>query len=125
MQRNRLAAADRAEHSRVAHVTRGYVKRTQFALEFFGVIHQRQQIGQRNELAIIQNAADKAGIAVAALLAVGHHIHTRTQLRAYRQLHGVVGRGLKRSFVEAAFHVFVYGLHHPTRTRPTANAHHR
>ena len=123
--RNRLAAPERAEHCRVAHITGRHIERAQFTLELFRIIDQRQQVGQWNQLAVVENAADEARVTVAALLAVRHHVDTGAQLRVDRELHRVVGGGLKRSVVEAAFHMLVDRLHHPARARPTADAHHR
>ena len=114
-----------AEHGRVAYVARRHVQRAQFLLEVFGIVDQRQQVGERNELAVVQPAADEAGVAVAALLAVGDHIDFRAQLRVHAQAHGVVGGRLELFLRQPALQAVVHRLHHPAWPWPAADAHHR
>jgi hypothetical protein len=124
VQRDGAAAAERAENGRVADIARGHVERAQFLPEVLGVVHQREQVGQGNELAVVQSAADEARIAVAALLTVGDDVHARVQLCGHAQPHCIVGSGLELFLLEAPFHPVVHGLDHPARPRPAPHAHH-
>ena len=90
-----------------------------------GIVDQRQQVGERDQLAVVEAAADEAGVAVAPLLAVGDHVDAGPHLRVDGQPHRVVGRRLEVVFVEPAFQAIVHGLQHPARPRPAADAHHR
>ena len=44
---------------------------------FIGIVNQGKEVGKRNELAVVQQASDETGIAVAPLLTIGDHVHRR------------------------------------------------
>ena len=121
----RARSRQRAEHGGVAHVGGGNVQRAQLGLELFRVIDQRQQIGQRDQLAVVQTAGDKAGVAVAPLLAVGDDIHASAFLRGDGQAHRVVGGLLEFARGKATLHMRMHRLDHPARARPRPHAGHR
>ena len=52
----------------------GHVERPQLALELLRVVHVGQQVGDRDELAVVEPAADEARVVVAPLLAVGDDV---------------------------------------------------
>ena len=54
-------------------VRRWHVECAQFLCELFGIVDQGQQINQRDQLAVVETAGDKARITVATLFAVGYH----------------------------------------------------
>src|SRR6185503_3079838 len=87
--------------------------------------HHRGQIGQWNELAVVQTAANKTSITIPALFAVGNDIDARANLSLDSEPHGIVSCCLEFRLAQTAFEPFVQGLYHPARSWPTANAHHR
>ena len=56
-----------------------------------GSVDVRQQVGDRDELAVVQPGADEAGVVVAPLLAVGDDVHPGPLLGGDGQPDGVVG----------------------------------
>ena len=119
----RTAPSERAEDGRMPDLRGRDVERLQLGAELLGVVDQRQQIGERNELAVVQAAAHEARVVVAPLLAVGDHVHAGAELRVERQPDGVVGGGRELRVAQPALHVLVHGLQHPARPRPAADAH--
>jgi hypothetical protein len=59
MHRQGLAATQRTEHGRMSDFSRWHIQCPQLAREFFRVIDQRQQIGQWDQLAVVENAPTK------------------------------------------------------------------
>ena len=125
MQRDRFAASEPPEHRGMPHLTCRDIECAQFALERLGVVDQGQQIGERDQLAIVEPTGDEAGVTVASLLAIRHHIHAGAQLRVDREADGVVGRRVKLGVGQPTFHVLMQGPQQPARARPTADAHDR
>ena len=120
----RAAPAQRTEHRWVPHLAGGDVQGAQFALEFFRVVHVGEQVGDRNQLAVVQQAADEAGVIVAALFAVGEHVHAGPLLCGHGQTDCVVrGRG-ELGIRHAAFEMVVERAQQPRRPRPASDAHH-
>jgi hypothetical protein len=107
------------------HFAGRHIERAQLLLEMLRIVHQRQQVGERNELAVVQPAADEARVAVTPLLAVGDRVHARPQLRFDRQAHGVVSGAGELRIGKATLEVLMHRLEHPARPRPAAHAHHR
>ena len=107
------------------HLTCRDIECAQFALERLGVVDQGQQIGERDQLAIVEPAGDEAGVTVASLLAIRHYSHTGAQLRFDREADGVVGCRVKLGVGQPTFHVLMQGPQQPARARPTADAHDR
>jgi hypothetical protein len=56
------------------------------------VVDERLGVGERNELAVVEQATDEARVVVTSLLAVGHHVDARAELRGDREPRGVLGR---------------------------------
>ena len=54
------APAEAPEHDGMAHVGGGHVERSQLRLEHLGIVDQRQQAGERDELAVVEAAAHEA-----------------------------------------------------------------
>jgi hypothetical protein len=59
------------------HFSGRNVERTQLALELGRIVDVGQQIGDRDELAVVEEAADEARVVVAALLAIGEDVDAR------------------------------------------------
>lgn len=70
----------RAEHGGMPHLTRGHIERPELALELLWIADIWQEIRDRDQLAVLQQAADEAGIVIAPLLVVGDHVHVSTHL---------------------------------------------
>jgi hypothetical protein len=75
-------------------------------------------------LAVIEPRADKAGIAVASLLAVSDEIDAGAQLRFDGEPGRVIGGRLKFAFRKAPLQMVVDRLQHPARARPASYSHH-
>ena len=105
-----FGTTERTVNDGMTDVGGGHVEGAEFFLEFFAIIDHRREIGERNELAVVQTRTDEAGVTVAALLAVGHDIDVGAQLGFDGETNRVVGGGLKFGFGEAAFEMFVDGL---------------
>ncbi len=121
----RARAGKPAENGRVADFAGRDVERAQFSLEFLGMIDERQQVDERNELAIVQAAGNEARIAVSPLLSVGDDVDAGPLLPGDGQAHGVVSRFLEGSFGEPALDMGMHRFEHPARPWPGADAHHR
>jgi hypothetical protein len=93
---HRTAPAERTEDRRVPDLARRYVQRAHLRFELLGVIDQRQEIGQRDQLAVVEPAADEARVVVASLLAIRHHVHAGPKLRGDCEARRVLGSGLER-----------------------------
>ena len=120
----RAAPAQRAEHRGMSHLAGRHVQGAQFALEFFRVVHVGQQVGDRNQLAVVQQAADEAGVVVAALFAVREDADAGALLRGHGQADRIV-RGLGEFVVrQATFEMVVERAQQPRRPRPASDAHH-
>ena len=124
MHRDRPAAAERPNTAGCRTSPAGTSSARSSSWKLLGIVDQRQQVGERDELAVVQPAADEAGVAVAALLAVGDHVDVCAQLRVHAQPHGVVGGGLELVLRQPAFQMVMHRLHHPARPWPAAHAHH-
>ncbi len=59
MRDERLRSPERAEHDRVAHVGRRHVERAQLGLEMLWIVDERQKVGERDQLAIVEARTDK------------------------------------------------------------------
>ena len=109
----------------VAHLASGHVEGAQLAVELVGVVDHGGQVAEGDELAVVEEATDEAGVVVAALLAIGDDIDAGAALGVEGEAHGVV-RGLAEGVVaEAAFEVVVQGLEHPAGSGPAPDAHDR
>ncbi len=120
----RTAPSQRTEDGRMPDLGGGDVERLQLGAELLGVVDERQEIGERDELAVVEPAAHEARVVVTALLAVGDHVDAGPELRVDGQAYGVVGGGLEVGVAQPALHVLVHGREHPARPRPAADAHH-
>ena len=94
----RLTATQRAKHRRMADFAGRDIECTQLTLEFFGVIDVRQQVGNRNQLAVVEQPAHEAGVIVPTLLTVCEYVYPGPLLGGDRQPHGVVS-GLAKLFI--------------------------
>src|SRR6266542_3248546 len=94
----RPAAAQGAIHDWMTHLCGRNIESAQLLLEFFRVVHHCSQIGERDELAIVEQPPDEAGVAVAALLAVADDIHAGSKLSFHRQPHCIIRGRLKLLF---------------------------
>jgi hypothetical protein len=56
------------------------IQRTQFFFKFHRIADIGQQVSQWNQLTVVEYAADKAGVGIAPLFAVGDHISASAQL---------------------------------------------
>ena len=117
------APAEAPEHGGMAHLGGGHVERSQLGLEHLGIVDQGQQVGEWDELAIVEAAAHEARVVVAPLLAVGHHVDARPELGLHGEARRVLGRGVELRVGEPPLHVRVDGLPHPARSRPASHAH--
>ena len=118
-------AAERAEHGRMAYLGGRHVERLHLGLELRRIVHQRQEIGQRDEPAVVEAAAHEAGVVVAPLLAVGHRVDPGAELGLHAEPDRVVGGGFELAVAEPAFQVVVHGLAQPAWPRPAPDARHR
>jgi hypothetical protein len=109
----------------VPELLRGYVERLQLVGERRGVGDVREQVGDRDQLAVVEPRGDEAGVAVPPLLAIGHHAYTRSLLGRDRQPHRVVGVPLELVLGQPARQPLVQRPEEPRGPRPTADAHHR
>jgi len=109
----------------MAHLRCGDVERAHLPLELLGIVDQREQIGEGNELAVVEPPADEARVVVATLLAVGDDVGARAELSVDGQAHGVVAGGLELGLAQAPLEVLVDRLQHPAGAWPAADAHHR
>ena len=123
--RQRPAPAEAPEHGGMAHLGGGHVERSQLGLEHLGIVDQGQQVGERDELAVVEAAAHEARVVVAPLLAVGDDVDARPELGLHGEARRVLGRRLELRVGEPPFHVRVDGLPHPARARPAPHAHDR
>ena len=117
------AAAKVAEDDGVAHLCGGDVKGAELPLEVVRVVHHGGEVAEGDELAVVEEATDEAGVAVAALLAVGEDAGAGAELGVDGEADGVVGGGLEVGVAEAALEAVVDGLEHPAGPRPAADAH--
>ena len=83
------------------------VERPQLARELVGMLDVGQQVDDRDELAVLKPAADEARVAVAPLLAIGHHINPGLELRLDHLGHSAVCHGLKLAVIKTPFQAFV------------------
>lgn len=67
----------------MAHFPRGDIERPKLLLELRGVLHEREQVGQGDELAVVQQPAHETRVAVTALFAVGDDVDPRPELCVY------------------------------------------
>ena len=104
------APSERTEDGRMPDLGGGDVERLQLGAELLGVVDERQEIGQRDELAVVEPAAHEARVVVTALLAVGDHVDAGPELRVDGQAYGVVGGRLEVGVAQPALHVLVHGL---------------
>ena len=85
------------------------VQGAQLALELFGIIDIRQQVGDGNQLAVVEQPADEAGVVITTLLAVGEYVDAGTLLGGCRQSHGIISGLVKLFGRHAAFEMIVEG----------------
>ena len=121
----RQAPPERPVDHRMAHLRGRYVEGAEFLLELGRVVDHRGEVAERDQLAVVEAPAHEAGVVVAALLAVGHDLGARPQLRGDAQPDRVVRRGLELRLLEPALEAVVHRPQHPARPRPAADAHHR
>ena len=115
-------AGEPPENGRVADGLGGDVEGPQLAGELVGVLHVGEQVDDRDELAVLEPAADEAGVAVPALFSVGHEIDARFDLGLDDLGHGAVGQLLEPRFVHAAFEPLVQGPQQPVGPGPAPDA---
>ena len=70
----RPTPSKQAEDRRVPDLVGRDIEGSQLFREVIGVVHQGQKIGQWDQLAVVQDPTDEAGVAVSALLAVGEKL---------------------------------------------------
>ena len=121
-QRPGRIAREPAEDGRVPDRLGRNVERLQLARELVGMLHVGKQVDDRDELAVLEPRSDEAGVAVPALLAVGHDVDTGIELGLDDHGHGAVGQLLELVFVESAFEPLVQGPQQPVGTRPAPDA---
>ncbi len=92
MHGERATTAERPEDRRMAYLPGGDVERSQLPLELLGVLDVGQQVGDRDQLAVLQQPADEAGVVVPPLLPVGEDVDPGPQLCLDGQAYGVVRR---------------------------------
>ena len=109
------AAPQSSEDGRVPDRLGGDIKRLEFASEFLGMLNIGKKVDDGNELTVLQPAADEAGIAVAPLLAVGHHVHPGLDLRLDDLGDGPVSQRLECRLVETAFKSVMERAQEPLR----------
>ena len=107
----------------MTYLAGGNVQSAQLLFELVGVVDHCGKVSEGDELAVVEEAAYEASIAVAALLAVGDHIDTGAKLGVDGESGGVVSGGLEVLFVEATFEPVVDSLEHPAGPGPTPDAH--
>ena len=123
MQGEGAAASQGAEDDGVAHLRSGNVEGAELALELVRVVDHGGEVAEGDEEAVVEEAADEAGVAVAALLAVGEDVDAGADLSVDAEADGVVGGGLEVGLIQAALEAVVDGLEHPAGAGPAANAH--
>ena len=117
------AAAEATEDDGVADLCSGHVEGAEFPLERVRVVDHGGEIAEGDELGVVEEAADEAGVAVAALLAVGQHVNAGAELGVDAEADGVVGGGLVGGLAQPALEAVVDGLEHPAGAGPAADAH--
>ena len=123
MDGQRPAPAQLSVDHRVTDLRRGDVQGAELSLELLGVVNHGGQVAQGDELAVVQQAANEAGVAVSALLAVGEDVNASANLGVDGEPRRIVRRGVKLHLLEPALQVVVHGLEHPAGPRPAADAH--
>jgi hypothetical protein len=109
----------------VADFGRRHVQRAHLLLELLRIVDERQQVGERNELAVVETPTHEARVVVATLLTISDDVDAGPKLGVNGQTHGVVAGRLELGFAQAPFEMLVDGLKHPARARPASHAHHR
>ena len=71
------------------------VEGSELHLELLRVVDHRRQIAEGDELAVVEQAADEARVAVASLLAVRDDVHARAKLGGDAEPRSVIRRGLE------------------------------
>ena len=103
----------------------GNVERLKLASELLGVLDIGEEVNDGNELAVLQPAADEAGVAIAALFTVGDDVHAGVELRLDDLGNRSVGQRLELGFVETAFQAFMQRVQEPRRPWPASDSHDR
>ena len=120
-----LGAAQFAEHGGMADLLRWHVQRLEFRCELLRIVDVRKQIGDRDQLAVVQPTTHEAGVVVAALFTVCDDIHAGAFLGGNRQSHRIIGSLLEILFGQPAAQPVVQRTKQPPRPWPTADAHDR
>src|SRR5207247_9374472 len=76
------APAERTEHRRVPDLGRRHVERAQLGRELLRIVDQRKQIGERDQLTVVEQPAHEARVVVTPLLAVGDEDRKSTRLNS-------------------------------------------
>src|SRR5208282_1158669 len=79
-ERSRGVSRQSAEDGGVPERIGRDVKCSKLARELVGVFDIREQVNDRDELAVLKPGADEACVTVAALLAIGHDVHAGLEL---------------------------------------------
>ena len=95
----RPASAEFAVNDWVANLSGWHVEGAQLLFELVGVVDHSGEVGEWDELAVVEEAAYETGVAVAALLSVGYHVDTGTKLGVDGESGGVVSGGLEVPFI--------------------------
>ena len=125
VRRDRPAAGQLPEHRGVTDLRRGDVERAELLLQLGRVVDERQEVGQRDQTAVVEAPADEVRVRVAALLAVGHDVGARPLLGRDGEAHRVVARGVEVGVREASLDVLVDRGDEPARPGPRPDAHRR
>jgi hypothetical protein len=103
----------------------GDIQRVHLCLELLRVVDQRQQVRERNQLAVVEEPAHEARVVVPALLPVGHDVDPRPKLRVDRKPGRVLGCSDEVRLRQPALDAVVDRLEHPARAWPAADPHDR
>src|SRR5439155_14312668 len=121
----RTAAAEWPPDGGMTHLGRGDVERAQLRFEFRRVVDQRYEVDERDELAVVEEAAHEARVVVTALLTVGDDVDTGADLRVDGEAHRVARRRLELVVTKPPLEMLVKGPEHPARPGPAPDAHDR
>src|SRR5262249_60692608 len=84
----------------------------------FGIVHEGKEVGQGDELAVVETSAHEACVIVPPLLAIGEHVDLGASLRGHREPRRVLAGGGELLFGQPSLDAVGNSLQHRARRRP-------
>ena len=101
------------------------VKCSKLARELVGVFDIREQVNDRDELAVLKPGADEACVTVASLLAIGHDVHAGLELCFDDPGDSAVSQRREFRLRQTPFESIVERSQEPVGPGPATDTHHR